>query len=254
MLNIRWKFFVRREPQLIGKPDRNGIRQLLDMHEVDKNTYAITNNYKTSTQLKETRMTYLILAILLIAGLAFYLTSCKSKPGSTGKQATAVQDTASPKVYHNKQNTFNDLRAIAFGMSPKDLALSLPPDKTVVYGIIMDWGIDTSTVMVVSFQTGDASLYLSTGGGVIGGGQHQNVSNASKQFVDLGQGYLDKATKTETTALPHPDEVKFYLLTNKGTFVGQDLMKNFENSASPWLPLFEAGNKVLTELRLTTEK
>lgn len=115
-------------------------------------------------------------------------------------------------------------------------------------------GIDTATATVVSYQTGDASMYLSSGGGVIGGGQHQNVSNAAKQFVSLAQTYLDKAIKTETNSLPQQDEVKFYLLTNKGTFVGREVMKNFENNTSTWLPLFEEGNKVLSELRMTSEK
>jgi predicted Abi (CAAX) family protease len=143
---------------------------------------------------------------------------------------------------------------MAFSTTPEQLQLSLPTDKTVVYGVIMDWGIDTATATVVSYQTGDASMYLSSGGGVIGGGQHQNVSNAAKQFVSLAQTYLDKATKTETNSLPQQDEVKFYLLTNKGTFVGREVMKKFENNTSTWLPLFEEGNKVLSELRMTSEK
>ena len=118
----------------------------------------------------------------------------------------------------------------------------------------MDWGIDTATATLISYQTGDASLYLSSGGGVIGGGQQQNVSNAAKQFVGLAQSYLDNTTKTETNSLPKRDEVKFYLLTNKGTYMGQDIMKNFENNTSNWLTLFDEGNKVLTELHLTSER
>lgn len=46
----------------------------------------------------------------------------------------------------------------------------------------------------VLHQTGEASLYLSLGGGVIGGGQHQNVNSAAKQFVSLAQTFLDKTT------------------------------------------------------------
>lgn len=97
-------------------------------------------------------------------------------------------------------------------------------------------------------------MYLSSGGGVIGGGQHQNVNNAAKQFVDLAQNFLEKTTNTETTPLPLTDEVKFYLLTNKGIRVGQEQVKNLENNSSQWLKLFEEGNNVLTELRKTIEK
>ena len=150
-------------------------------------------------------MTSLIHGILFIGGLSFYLTSCKSKTSSDDKQSAVKQDTTSTKVYHTKTNTFNDLRGMAFSATPEQLQLSLPADKTVVFGVIMDWGIDTATATVVSYQTGDASMYLSSGGGVIGGGQHQNVSSAAKQFVNLAQTYLDKATQTETNSLPQKD-------------------------------------------------
>jgi hypothetical protein len=143
---------------------------------------------------------------------------------------------------------------MAFTATPEQLGLSLPTDKTVVYGVVMDWEMGGATATTVSYQTGDASLYLSSGGGVIGGGQHQNVNSAAKQFVTLAQTFLDKTAKTETTPLPATDEVKFYLLTNKGVFVGQETMKNFENNSSSWLKLFEEGNNVLTELRMTSEK
>jgi hypothetical protein len=231
-----------------------GLPGLTLKKPAQQQTANVTSNHNTTTQLMAVRMTYLILGILFIGGIAFYLTSCKSKASADDKQVAAKQDTTPPKVYHTKTNTFNDLRGMAFSATPEQLQLSLPPDQTVVYSVIMDWGIDTATATIVSYQTGDASMYLSSGGGVIGGGQHQNVSSAAKKFVNLAQTYLGKATKTETNSLPQQDEVKFYLLTNKGTFVGQEVMRNFENNTSTWLPLFEEGNKVLSELRLTSEK
>lgn len=162
-----------------------------------------------------------------------------------------------PNQNDNQEKTgspFEGLRNRAFTVTPEQLELSMPTDKTVVYGVIMDWEIGGATATTVSFQTGDASLYLSSGGGVIGGGQHQNVNSAAKQFVNLAQTFLDKTAKTETTPLPSTDEVRFYLLTNKGVFVGHEQMKNFENNTSTWLKLFEEGNNVLTKLRLTSKK
>ena len=94
---------------------------------------------------------------------------------------------------------YEGLRKMAFTATPEQLGLSLSADKTVVYGVIMDWEMSGATATTVSYQTGDASLYLSSGGGVIGGGQHQSVNSAAKQFVSLAQTFLDKTTKTETT-------------------------------------------------------
>jgi hypothetical protein len=199
------------------------------------------------------KMTYMIPGVLLLGGFVFCLISCKSKTKPDDDKAASKQDTAGSKVHHTKTNTFNDLRTMAFSVTPEQLRLSLPSGKTIVYGVIMDWGIDTATATVVSYQTGDASMYLSSGGGIIGGGQHQNVSSAAKQFVNLAQRYLDKAAKSEINSLPQQNEVKFYLLTNKVIYIGQDIMRNLENRTSIWLPLFDEANKVLTELRMKAE-
>jgi len=193
------------------------------------------------------------IGFLVAGGLVYFLTSCgDKKPRNNPK--TIQQDTTKQKTIETKENAFDGLRNMAFSATPEQLKLSLPTDKTIVYGIIMDWGMNGATATIVSCQTGDASLYLSSGGGVIGGGQHENVSSAAKHFVSLGQSFLDKATKTEKTTLPETDVIKFYLLTNKGIFVGQEQMKNFENRSSTWLSLFEEANLLLTELRKTTEK
>jgi hypothetical protein len=118
----------------------------------------------------------------------------------------------------------------------------------------MDWNLGAGIATFTAFQTGDASMYTNTGGGVIGGGYQENVKKAAVAFIDKAQNYLDKTTKTETTPLPEENSVKFYFLTNKGKFVAQEQMKNLENNSSQWLELFEEANKVITELRLTTEK
>lgn len=165
-------------------------------------------------------------------------------PGQNDKEKTIQTD----------ENAFEGLRDMAFTTTSEQLGLSLSEDKKIVYGVIMDWEMGGATASTVAYQTGDASLYLSSGGGVIGGGQHQNVNDAAKQLVSLAQTFLAKTVKTELTPLPSTDEVKFYLLTNKGVFVGQEQMKNFENNSSPWLKLFEEGNNVLTELRKVNEQ
>lgn len=197
-------------------------------------------------------MTYIIIAIIIVVALIFFFASRTKTTGANDIQQTISEDTT-PAAQQPKENPYEGLRNMAFSVTPEQLELSLPADQAVVYGVIMDWEMGGATATTVAYQTGDASLYVSTGGGVIGGVQHQNVSSAAKQFVQAAQSYLDKTTKTPSPALPAADEVKFYLLTNDGIFVGQEQMKNFENNSSEWLRLFDEGNKVLTELRQTME-
>lgn len=200
------------------------------------------------------KMTYIISKIILAGGLVICLTGCENKSTAKDKHSMTKQDTTQTKVNPTKENAFEGLRNIAFTATPEQLGLTLPAGRTIVYGVIMDWGMGSATATTVSYQTGDASLYLSSGGGVIGGGQHPTVNSAAKQFVSLAQTFLDKTIKTETTALPATDQVKFYFLTNKGIHVGEEQLKNFENRSSEWLKLFEEGNKVIAELRITTGK
>lgn len=199
-------------------------------------------------------MTYITIGIILVGGLVFCLTSCGNNSKANNKQKTLKQDKIKQETQQIEENAFEGLRNMAFSATPEQLGLSFLTGKTVVYGIVMDWEMGGATATTVSYQTGDASMYLSSGGGVIGGGKHQNVNNAAKQFVSLGQTFLDKTTKTEITPLPETDVVKFYLLTNNGIFVGQETMKNFENNSSSWLRLFEEGNKVISELRQVSDK
>jgi len=196
-------------------------------------------------------MTIKISRVILAIGLIYYISGCKNKSAVNNNQLTSTQDSSKPKAQESEENAFGDLRKIAFTVTPEQLGISLPTNKTVVYGTIMDWGMNDATASIVTYNTGDASLYLSSGGGVIGGGQHQNVSSAAKNFVSLAQTFLENTTKAEKTTLPSTDEVNFYLLTNKGIYVGMEQMKNIENNSSPWLKLFEEGNNVLAELRKT---
>ena len=195
----------------------------------------------------------IFLGIILVAGISFFLTNCRNKSVESKELAT-TQDTVKPKIRKTEQNLYEEMRNMAFKVKPEELGLSLPKDKVVVYGLVMDWEMDGAIATTVSYQTGDASLYLSTGGAVIGGGQHQNVNSTAKKFVVFAQTFLDKATKVETHALPENKEVIFYFLTNKGIYAGKDKMENFENNSSVWIKLFEEGNNLLAELRKVSEK
>lgn len=200
------------------------------------------------------KMAHFIIGLIVIVGLGFYLTSCKSKQNSKQTDNYVSQSGDTVKVHTLPDNRFQDLRNMALNVTPEQLQLSIPADQTKVFGVIMDWDLGDGTMTLVSYETGDASMYLSSGGGVIGGGQHENVSKASKEFISMAQNFLDKSSKADTTTLPDKNCFKFYFLTNKGKFVAQENMSNIENNSSKWLGLFEEANKVISELRLTTEK
>jgi hypothetical protein len=197
------------------------------------------------------KMLYIAIGLVLVGALVFYLTSFKSRQTSTDTSQSS-HDTL--PVHKLSENHYQDLRNMALAVTPEQLHISIPADQTRVFGVVMDWDLGEGIATFISLETGDASMYLSSGGGMIGGKGHKNVADAAQAFVASAQSYLDKASKTDTTPLPDKDCVRFYLLTNKGKFAAQEQIKNFTNNTSPWLPLFEDGNKVISELRLTEEQ
>ena len=149
-------------------------------------------------------------------------------------------------------NKYNEIRSMAFTVTPDKLKLTLPKDKTLVYGTIMDLDLDGVTATVVSFQTGDASLYLSSGQMFIGGFAHETVRKSATDLVSNSQAYLTKAEKTSSTALSDKGCVKFYFLTNHGTFVHQETIANITKPENDWNKLFDKGQNVISEYRLIT--
>lgn len=198
------------------------------------------------------KITLLLIGFILIGGLVYFFTNWKGK--SKTREARQVDsDAAQVKTNVSEQNLYHPLRQMAFAMTPERLGVTdLKADN--IYGVIMDWHLEEGIMTLVTYKTGDASMYLSTGGGVIGGGHHENVNKASKQFVKFGDGYLSMTARTDLTSAPENDCVRFYFLTATGKYYAEEKMVNFENNTSPWLEYFEEANKVISELRMTSEK
>ncbi len=197
-------------------------------------------------------MTYIIIGIILAGGLAFYLTSCKGK-SNADNNTTANVDTSKVKIHKTQENAFEGLRNMAFSATPDQLALSLPTDKTVVYGVIMDWEMGGATATTVSYQTGDASLYFSSGACIIGGGQHEEIRELSKEFISLcinlteeGRPYKDSLTTLQNT-------VSLYLLTTSGKFLIRDNIEDVKNGNSKLSELYLMTNDIITEFRKADE-
>jgi len=197
------------------------------------------------------RTFYLFVPLRITSIVIFLFISCKNK-GSI-KEEPANKSIEANKVKETKleENPYTGLRDLSFSATPEELKLKLDENKTIVFGIVMDWDIGQAIATTSAFKTGDASLYISTGQVYLGGYAHENVRNAALDFVNKGQEYLSKSTLTLETALPDKNCVKFYLLTNKGKYVIQDSVDKITGQRSDLTPLFDLGNKVITEYRKT---
>ena len=115
--------------------------------------------------------------------------------------------------------------------------------------MLMELGLGNGVATIVSLVDGSTSMYLSSGGGIIGGGGHEHVRNAASRFVLKGEEFLPRFLATGTFPLPDPEQVLFYALTYEGGFVAQASNEELMAERSELTPLFGAGQDVISALR-----
>jgi hypothetical protein len=196
------------------------------------------------------KMTYIILG-LLVAGILIF--AFKDKVFSINLNNKLASKQLQEEKSQIKENNYKVLRDIAFSVTPENLNLTLPKDKTVAYGAIMDWDFKGTTVTVVAFQTGDASLYLSSGQIFIGGFAHDNIKNSAIEFVSISQSYLTKATKTSSTLVADKNCIRFYILTNNGIYTHQETVEYITQDTNEWSKLNRFGQNIITQYRQISE-
>ena len=155
--------------------------------------------------------------------------------------------TSRPEIYDDLRNQALHTSAAALGLPPID-------GKMSVYGVIMDMGLQRGTATLVGFSTGDGSLYLSSGGGIIGGGGHASVRQSARAWVESAEAHQGAFTLTTTFERPTNGQTRFFILTNHGTLTATELTEKLDRENPELSPVWKAGQKLLTDLRLCVDK
>lgn len=155
------------------------------------------------------------------------------------------------KPKNGDDNPYIGLRNKVFTLSPEDLRIDLK-DNGLPYCVMMETGYPNATATLVSFIDGNASLYLSTGGGVIGGIGHENVKQASQYFVAGSKEFINSMKITKQYPLPSQGNTIFYIFTVNGIYTHEENEDDLGNKRSNFSTLFYMGQNVITQLRLVT--
>lgn len=105
------------------------------------------------------------------------------------------------------------------GLRQRFLAIEPPADATPgdsVYAVLIEVGMEKLTTSIAATSAGDASLYLSTGGGILGGQGIADARESAKRLVIVAAGLLEQAEAVEATNGPAPGEMVVFLLTRDG--------------------------------------
>lgn len=200
---------------------------------------------------KRVTLLIVIAAMILLASLPLYISWRINKSRERDEHTVDVAEPTPQPVRQN--NPYEGLRQTALNTTHEQLDLDLPAEQVRTYGVVIDVASAAGLATYVAFETGDASMYTSTGGGIIGGIGHEAVRGAARALVKTAGEQVSNLAPAEKTPLPDARRVKIYVLTNQGRYVAEDSTDNFFSPSGRNRALWTAANELLTELRIIDE-
>jgi len=144
------------------------------------------------------------------------------------------------------------LRDRALECSADELGVAPTPDLPHVFGILMETCYEKAVVSLVAFVDGGASLYFSTGGGVLGAGEHASVRATLQPFFRAAEAGINCFAPATATAYPDRGRVRFYVRTFQGTLTAEGDEQDLGRMRHELSPVFHAGHAVIAAVREAT--
>lgn len=113
----------------------------------------------------------------------------------------------------------------------------------------METGYPTAAASLVAFADETVSLYLSTGGGVIGAGQQAGVRATLRPFFALAEAHLQAFVCGLPTPLPANGRVQFVLRTFDGILRTEVSEHDLVGGRHELSPLFQSGHAMIAAIR-----
>jgi hypothetical protein len=139
------------------------------------------------------------------------------------------------------------LRGQVLGLPAVEVA-GLPEERQLL-AAVMDMAVGDAVATLVGVADGSTSMYFSTGGGVIGAGQHDAVRTATERWLEACIASAEPFAPVIDPPLPDPGTIQLILVTRVG--LAHALAR--ENELGPehrlW-PLYAAAQEVITQIRL----
>jgi hypothetical protein len=188
------------------------------------------------------KIAFIALALCIAAGIALVLFWRSTAPA--------------PALPTAKANVpvYGDMRNLALTITRGELGIVGAYAEDQPWGVLMETGFPEGTAIVVSMADGSASLYLSGGGGVVGGIGDEKIRSASATFVELAGQLKANMTPTKTFPLPREGRTVFYVRTDLGVITAEADEEELGEERHKLSPLFHAGHEVIAQLRFASAK
>lgn len=146
-----------------------------------------------------------------------------------------------------------ELRAMALAVQPAQIGLTREAFGKDVWGVVMETGTDAGYYTLVVLGDGSTSLYLSTGGGVIGAGEHEAVRVAGAGLIAEANKHLAAAATSDGFPPPADGDTTFHLLTFDGPRSRTAPTNALGEDKDALSPLFHAAHEVIMQVRLASQ-
>ena len=147
------------------------------------------------------------------------------------------------------------LRASLLSREPAEINLAPTPELPDVWAAVLEMPVaNGQTATVVAVADGSASLYTTTGFGIIGAGFRPAVREAATVFLDAMQAaHTDLALASPTDVpFPSPGSLSLVALTHGG-IRRIELPQGEADRPTVIGAALRAGNELLTQIRLDYE-
>jgi hypothetical protein len=137
----------------------------------------------------------------------------------------------------------------------RDLALNARPEEigvtggSPVYGALLEIDMGDAVITLACFSTGDASLYYSNGGGMVGGIAIPSVRAEALRMVSAYGDDVSLLAPVGLSELPTDGHASFVALTPSGTYAGSAPIDEIVLGTTKVGNLFDAGQRVITAFR-----
>lgn len=150
-------------------------------------------------------------------------------------------------------DVFEGLRSMALGVDAGSVRTPADEPWSGAAVAAMELAVDGATATVVAIADGTVSMYLSTGGGVIGAGEHAAVRAEAQRFRTVVADSRGLLARTADFPLPAPGQVRFHAWVGDDRFTGMATEAVLRGGRHQLAPLYAAGQDLLTEIRMASE-
>lgn len=127
--------------------------------------------------------------------------------------------------------------------------------EQAVNAAAMDWATGSGAVAtLVAFQDGTVSLYLSSGGAILGLGEKEEIRKYAARFLEAAKSRRGHLSQTDDFSFPSSKHMTFYLVETTSTLSSGPIPdKDLRRGRHPLSPVADAAQDVITQIRKASD-